>query len=204
MAVARVYASLPLRGAGRDVLRGAELALERAGRPDVELVVLDASGDDRETRAADNARAAAADPQAMAYLGDLHSSQVARSAPILETASLLAVAPVATRVGLGGSTLVRLMPHDGVGAQAVAAWLVDADVRELLIVHDHDDGYGIPVGAMCQRAAEDRGLVVRSRPVWDHDEPPADDVGAAEAVLYVGVASSLPRGRPSPSTASRP
>jgi hypothetical protein len=26
--------------------------------------------------------------------------------------------------------------------------------------------------------------------VWDHDEPPAPDVGAADAVLYVGVAGS--------------
>jgi hypothetical protein len=31
---------------------------------------------------------------------------------------------------------------------------------------------------------------VRARPVWDHDEPPAADLGAAEAVLYVGVAGS--------------
>jgi hypothetical protein len=41
--MARVYASLPLTGpmshAGRDVLRGAQLALE--GRPEVELVALD-------------------------------------------------------------------------------------------------------------------------------------------------------------------
>jgi hypothetical protein len=100
---------------------------------------------------------------------------------------------VATFVGLHGSTLVRLMPHDGVGARAIAGWLVDAGVHELLVVHDHDDGYGVPVGVMCAEAARERGLAVRSRPVWDHDESPADDIGDAQAVLYVGVAGGSDR-----------
>ena len=63
-------------------------------------------------------------------------------------------------------------------------------VRELLVVHDHDDGYGVPVGRMCAEAARARGIAVRARPVWDHDEAPGDDVGSAAAVLYVGVAGS--------------
>ena len=58
------------------------------------------------------------------------------------------------------------------------------------MVHDHDPGYGAPVGAMCVDAMRDRGLSARSRPVWDHDESPADDLGDAEAVLYAGVAGS--------------
>jgi hypothetical protein len=40
-------------------------------------------------------------------------------------------------------------------------------VQELLIVHDHDSGYGVPVGAMCARAARERGLSVALRPVWN-------------------------------------
>jgi len=55
-------------------------------------------------------------------------------------------------------------------------------------VHDYGDEYGEPVGAMCAQAARERGLAVRIRPVWDHDEEPADDLGDAQAVLYVGVA----------------
>jgi branched-chain amino acid transport system substrate-binding protein len=43
---------------------------------------------------------------------------------------------------------------------------------------------------MCADAARERGLTVRIRPVWDHDERPADDLGDAEAVVYVGVAGS--------------
>jgi len=34
----------------------------------------------------------------------------------------------------------------------------------LLIVHDHDEGYGIPVARMCEDAARETGLAVRSRP----------------------------------------
>ena len=140
--------------------------------------------------AAANAHRAAGDDEALAYLGDFHSSQVLESAPILGEAGMLAVAPVATFVRLGGSTLVRLMPHDGVGALAIADWLVHVGVGELLVVHDHDEDYGVSVGAMCVEAARARGLVVRSRPVWNHDEPMEDDLGEAEAVLYVGVAGS--------------
>jgi branched-chain amino acid transport system substrate-binding protein len=190
--VGRVYASVPLRGpqgsAGRDVLRGAELALERAGG--AELVVIDGFGEDRDAAAMAAARRAAEDNDALAYLGDFHSSQVASTAPILSAAGLLQVAPVATYAGLAGDTLVRIMPHDGVGARAIADWLAECGVGEVLVVHDHDDGYGEPVGAMCAEAARERGLQVRVRPVWDHDEAPADDLGAAGAVVYVGVAGS--------------
>jgi branched-chain amino acid transport system substrate-binding protein len=191
--VPRVYASLPLTGPasmlGRDVLRGAELALEgSAGR--AELVALDSFGVDREEQATANARRAAAAEDALAYLGDFHSSQVLESAPILGEAGLLQVAPVATFVRLAGPTLVRLMPHDGVGALAVADWLVGAGAEELLVVHDHDPDYGVSVGMMCADAARVRGLVVRSRPVWNAEEPWVDDVGDADAVLYVGVAGS--------------
>jgi branched-chain amino acid transport system substrate-binding protein len=188
----RVYVSVPLHGpqgaAGREVLRGAELALERAGG--AELVVLDGFGEDRDGTGVANAERAAADADALAYLGDFHSSQVACTAPILAEAGLLQVAPVATYAGLAGDTLVRIMPHDGVGARAIAGWLQGVGVGELLVVHDYGDGYGEPVGAMCVEAARDRGLEVRVRPVWDHDETPADDIGAAQAVLYVGVAGS--------------
>jgi branched-chain amino acid transport system substrate-binding protein len=191
--VPRVYASLPLTGPaaslGRDVLRGAELALDRDSSS-VELFLLDSFSQDREEQAAANARLAAADGEALAYLGDFHSSQVLETAPILSEAGLLQVAPVATFADLRGPTLVRLMPHDGVGAWAIADWLVQVGARELLVVHDHDADYGVAVGAMCDRAARERGLVVRTRPVWDAGEPWEGDVGDADAVLYVGVCGS--------------
>jgi branched-chain amino acid transport system substrate-binding protein len=184
--VSRIYASLPLSGPqsrlGSELLRGAELALERAG-PVTELVVLDSAAEG----AAANARRAARDAEALAYLGDARSSEVLLSAPILGAAGVLAVAPAATYAELRGPTLVRLLPHDGVGARAIAGWLVDHGVGTLLVLHDHDDGYGVPVGVMCADAARERGLTVRSRPVGE--EGP-EDLAGAEAALYVGVAGS--------------
>jgi branched-chain amino acid transport system substrate-binding protein len=97
---------------------------------------------------------------------------------------------VATYAGLRGATLVRLTPHDGVGARAIAAWLDENGVDDVLVVHDYGDEYGEPVGAMCAQAARERGLAVRIRRVWDHDEDPVADLGDARAVLYVGVAGS--------------
>jgi len=189
-----VYASLPLSGTvrrlGRELLGGAERALEQAGGASVELLALDTSGRERVGRAEDAARHAAADPSALACLGDFHSDQVAASSRILGPAGLLQVAPVATWVELGGPTLIRLSPDDRAGAGAIADWLLEAGVTDLLVVHDHDAGYGVPVGRLCADAARSRGLAVRSRPVWDHDESAADDVADAEAVLYVGVAGS--------------
>ena len=85
---------------------------------------------------------------------------------------------------------MRLTPHDGVGARAIAAWLAERGVDDVLVVHDYGDEYGEPVGAMCAQAARERGLAVRIRPVWDHDEDPVADLGEARAVLYVGVAGS--------------
>jgi branched-chain amino acid transport system substrate-binding protein len=142
----------------------------------------------------DAARRAADDGDALAYLGDFHSSQVAATAPILSAAGLLQVAPVATYAGLSGDTLVRIMPHDGVGARAIADWLAQVGVGEVLVVHDYGDEYGEPLGAMCAEAARDRGLRVRIRRVWDQEETPADDVGSAEAVVYAGVAGSGAKG----------
>jgi len=192
--VSRVYVSLPLTGpaarAGRDVLRGTQLALEAANGAAVELVVLDGFGPDRDGQAIANARRAASDGQALAYVGDFHSSQVASTTPILAGAGLLQIAPVATYAGLRGDTLVRLTPHDGVGARAIAAWLAEHGVDDVLVVHDYGNEYGEPVGAMCAQAAREHGLAVRIRPVWDHDENPVADLGAARAVLYVGVAGS--------------
>ena len=174
---------------GRDLRRGAQLALDR-GRADLAVVDLDSFGEDREAQAVANAGSAVGDPDTVAYLGDFHSSQVLETAPILGEAGILQVAPVATFSALRGPTLVRLMPHDGVGARAIADWLAGVGARKLLIVHDHDADYGVAVGAMCDEAAKECGLIVRTRPVWDAEEPWADDVDDVDAVLYVGVAGS--------------
>ena len=182
--------SLPLGGpsavAGREVLLGVELArAQHSG--DVELLTLDSFAADRDEQALANATRAAEDGAALAYIGDFHSSQVLVTAPVLGDAGLLQVAPAATFTGLRGSTLVRLMANDEAGARAIAAWLEDQGVRSALVVHDHDDGYGRPVGAICADAARGKGIAVRVQPVWD-EPPERADLGDAEAVVYAGVA----------------
>ena len=188
----RVYASLPLTGpsapAGRELLLGLELALARSGS-DVELVRLDSFSPDRDEQALANARRAVEDHSCLAYVGDFHSSQVLVTAPVLGAAGLLQVAPVATFIGLYGETLVRLWPHDGIGAAAVADWLAAERLSPVLVVHDYGEEYGEPVGAMIADEAAGRELAVRLEPVWD-DEPGREELGDARAVVYAGVAGA--------------
>jgi hypothetical protein len=200
--VSRVYASLPLTGptagAGRDVLRGVQLALEAANGTAPELVVLDGFAADRDAQALANAERAAQDEQALAYLGDFHSSQVIRTTPVLAEGLLLGVTPSATYSGLGGPTLVRLMPNDRALARGIAEWVARTGIRRALVVHDHDHGHGhgVPVGRMRVQALQAIGVDVRGRPVWDHDEAMAGDSAGMDAVP--------PRARgSSPSSAGR-
>ena len=44
---------------------------------------------------------------------------------------------------------------------------------------------------------------MRARPVWDHDETPADDLGDAHAVLYAGGADRAAAVRAARSTRDR-
>ena len=157
----RVYASLPLTGpsgaAGRDVLRGAELALERAARPRCQLVVLDSAGADREARAGANARTAASDPGPSPTSATSTPRRCNAPPRSSAEAGLLAVAPVATFTGLRGPTLVRLTPDDRAGAGRSRRGWPATGARELLVVHDHDDGYGLPVGADVRRGGARAG-----------------------------------------------
>lgn len=174
----RVLASLPQTGPLADVLRGAELAAEQTG---IELVVPKRSATSGIRRALKNS-------DVVAYLGELRSGDVMRSSLMLGEAGILQVAPIATFIELGGPTLIRLAPHDGIGALAIAEWLARRKVKRLLIVHDHGDHYGEPVASMCELAATARRIAVRRRRVWNHDEPLAPDFGHGEqAVLHVGV-----------------
>jgi hypothetical protein len=99
------------------------------------------------------------------------------------------VAPGATYAGLGGPTLVRLMPDDRALARGIARWAAGA-LRSVLVVHDHDDGYGVPVGGMCLGALREAGVDTRAHPVWDDDTAVGGDVAGVDAVLYAGVAGS--------------
>ena len=98
-------------------------SLSKGRALDVELVPLDSFGDDRDEQRGGERAPRGRRSRGARLPGRLPLLPGARSAPILGEAGLLAVAPTATFVRLGGPTLVRLMPHDGVGALAIAGWL---------------------------------------------------------------------------------
>ena len=190
-AVARVYVSLPLSGPaaqhGREMLRGARLAAERA---DIELAVADTGGRAGVKLAVAQAKDAAADPTAVAYLGDFSSRQVMATGPILERAGMLQVAPIASLERLKSDTLIRLVPGGHVGGATIGDWLLEVGAGELLVVHDYGDDYAEPLAADIAAGARERGVEVRIRRVWDWDERPEDDLPGALALLYVGVAGA--------------
>ncbi len=190
-AVRRVYVSLPLSGPaaqhGREMLRGARVAAERT---DIEIVSADTGGRAGVKLAVAHAKAAAGDPAAAAYLGDFMSRQVVATAPILERAGILQVAPIASHERLQSDTLIRLVPGGQVGGATIGDWLLEVGAGKLLVVHDYGDDYAEPLATDIAAGARERGVEVRVRPVWDWDERSEDDLPGALALLYVGVAGA--------------
>jgi branched-chain amino acid transport system substrate-binding protein len=163
-----VYVSMPLRGPeaveGRDVVRAAKLALAdaqgRAGELAVRAVYLDDTGG-RGARArwsqavaAANARDAAEDSSAIAYLGDFDSGATRASLPITNEARMLQVSPASSAVDLvqpflgagdqvpeevqatGERTFGRVIPSDVVQAEAAAGWAKRLGARRVRTVSD--------------------------------------------------------------------
>jgi branched-chain amino acid transport system substrate-binding protein len=167
---ATIYVSVPLEGPQRpvalDVLRGERLALYaagvRAGGRSVRLVTLDAAtlgaGGWDPGRISINARRAAADPTAVAYLGELDVGASAISIPLLNEQGLLEVSPLDTAKALTqpsaavagsperyypnqqrfGRTFARVVPSDAVQAGALLRWMQAEGVRRLALLTDED------------------------------------------------------------------
>lgn len=163
-----VYVSMPLRGpdgaAGRDVVRAAKLALADArgkvGELRVRAVYLDdTSGRAARARwsqvaAAANARDAAEDSSAIAYLGELASGATRASVPITNEARILQVSPASAAVDLvqpflgagdqvpeevqatGERTFGRVIPSDEVQAEAAARWVKRLGARRVGTLSD--------------------------------------------------------------------
>jgi branched-chain amino acid transport system substrate-binding protein len=166
-----VYVSMPLRGPdaadGRDVVRAAKLALAdargRAGKLRVGAVVLDdTSGRVARARwsqgvAAANAREAAEDSSAIAYLGEFHSGATRASLPITNEARMLHVSPASAAVDLvqpflgagdqvpeevqatGERTFGRVVPSDEAQAEAAADWAIRLGARRMGTVSDRSE-----------------------------------------------------------------
>ena len=162
--VIRIYSSLPTKGTasvqGAAIRRGIELAItqrnHRAGRWQVEYLALEASatesGDWTPESERDNARLAAADPSAIAYIGPYTSGATSASLPITNRANLLQLGVSATWPGLtlegwnegepgvhfptGKRNYARLMAPDSAQGELAAGWAESVGARSILVLTD--------------------------------------------------------------------
>jgi branched-chain amino acid transport system substrate-binding protein len=161
-----VYVSMPLRGRegldGRDVVRGAKLALAdaggRVGKLAVRAIYLDDTAGQggrahwSQAVAAANGRKATEDSTAIAYLGDFDAGATRASLPITNEARMLQVSPASAAVDLvqpflgagdevpkdlqttGERTFGRVIPSDPVQAEAAAAWAKRLGVKRVTAI----------------------------------------------------------------------
>ena len=186
---ATVYSSLPLQGAARfqtiAIVRGARLALEEAGMQagphPIRYISLDNSmaraGTWTPVDTAVNARRAARDRSAVAYIGEFNSGASAISIPILNQVPIAQISPSNTAIGLtrpgagahrgeprkyyptGLRHYFRLLPNDRVQAGAVAVAMRDRGCRRIAILND-GEVFGAGMGQLVRRSASRLGLRV--------------------------------------------
>jgi branched-chain amino acid transport system substrate-binding protein len=206
-----VYTSLPLQGPQRTlaegIVNGIRLALDqaggRAGSFDVVLRSLDdataEAGRWDPGRTSANARQAAADPTAIAYLGEFNSGASAISIPILNRAGIPQVSPGNTAVGLtsseagaepgepekyyptGERTYLRVVPRDTVQGTALARLMLEQACERVFLLNDREL-FGAGLARNIEVAAQDMGLrILENRDMDSRAADYADLVAAAAA-----------------------
>lgn len=186
-----VYSSLPQHGpasaVAADVLAAQRLALDqaggRAGGYRVRFVALDAStpqaGRSDPSRVSENARQAAQDETAAAYLGELPTGMSAVSIPLLNEAGILQVSPLDTAMTLTtgsvaatgtperfyprldevGRTFARVVPSDASQAGALLAFMRAEGVRRIAVLTDEDQS-GRALATLVRTQAREAGVAV--------------------------------------------
>ena len=215
----RIYVSQPVtagRG-GEDTIRAVEIAVANQGSridgAEIEVVGLndaspDGSFDPALVRA--NAKRAASDPSAIAYIGEFDSGGTEIAMPILNRAGILHVSSGSTAVKLtrpsprlgerlrptGLRTFARVVPNDTVQSAALTQFMQEESVRRVFIVDDRGT-YGLGLKQYFERLAGPAAIRIVGRA----SAGPETDVVAlaeriensrADAVLYAG--SDLPIG----------
>jgi branched-chain amino acid transport system substrate-binding protein len=218
-----VYSSLPQHGvsaaAARATAAGERLALEdaggRAGDLEVELVELDSAEPGERLWDPDvvsmNAKEAADDPRAIAYIGELDYGASAVSVPITNEAGLLQVSPSdgltsLTRTPLGRPragperyypederNFVRLVPADELVAEALMAQVRESGADSVGVLYDgeiHSRELGGILQALAQRdgpePVETKEYRGRVDEIPDVVRDLAED--APDAIVYAGIA----------------
>lgn len=162
--VARVYVSLPRQGQGApsaaQIAKGLRVAVAdrkatAGGRP-IRIVWMDDAKGPRWNRArvVANARRAAADPSAIAYVGEGNSEATAVSMPIINRAGLVHLSPVSTASALtdaatagryqpsGAQTFFRPVPGDARQSSALLSAVRRAGARKRVVLVDDGSLYG--------------------------------------------------------------
>lgn len=189
--IARVYVSLPRVGDGAPsaakIATGLRAALRlhgaTAGRHRIRFVWMN---DARGARWAPdlvvaNARRAAADPRAIAYVGEGNSGATALAMPIINRAGLTHLSPVSTATALtadafraeyqptGVQTFFRPFPNDDRQSVALLASVVRAKAGRRVVLVDDDGLYGRGLTAGFESRARAAGVTVLRRRVADAD-----------------------------------
>ena len=188
---ATIYSSLPLQGASRPqttaMVNGIELALQQADNKAGDLTIEYESLDDSTAQAGSwtpeatsaNARRAAQDENAIAYLGEFNSGASAVSIPILNEGGLAQISPANTAVGLttdepgadagepdkyyptGNRHYVRIVPKDTIQGAALATVMEQDGCTSIAVLNDREV-YGAGLARNIVASAEEIGLEVAS------------------------------------------
>ncbi len=194
-----IYSSLPLHGpdasVSTQIINGEKLALADAGgqvgRFRINFFSLDdagaSSGRWEPGTTATNAKLAAQDNDAIAYLGDYDSGATAVSLPLINGAGILQVSPGSPYVGLTSSldagqdeparfypsgrfTFGRLLPGDPVEAAAQVALMRSEGIQRIYLLSTEDPFY-ISLAELVSGDAEKAGIRVVGSDRLDLESP---------------------------------
>jgi branched-chain amino acid transport system substrate-binding protein len=210
-----VYVSAPLHGPraadGQAIVDGAKLALAESGGEigdlEIEAVYLDDSGARRSgwdpVATADNARQAAEDVTAIAYIGELDSGATRTSLPITNQAGMAQISPGSTAVDLtrtppvgpgpdrlqpsDENTFVRIPPADDVQAHGAAQLARRLGVGTARVLDDRS-AYGTGIADEFIAEAAQLGIRVPSEPTPVPRRGESLVGSPAEALYYGGTA----------------
>ena len=195
-----VYSSLPLQGASKDqtgaMVQGMKLALSeaknKAGNVTVKYTSLDDSTaqagtwDPQQTAA--DARKAAQDKAAIAYLGEFNSGASVISVPILNQVGLAQISPANTYVGLttsepgsvkgepqkyyptGVRTYARIVPRDSIQAAALITQMKNDGCTKIAVANDKET-YGAGLATLLEIKAKALGANIVSNTPIQKDAP---------------------------------
>jgi len=185
-----IYSSLPLQGphaaSSEQLVDGEKLALSEAGGRAGRYRIAYESLDDAEPRSgrwsagatATNAKIAAQDTSAIAYLGDYDSGATAVSLPLINGAGILQLSPASPYIGLtssiaagqdeperfypsGKRTFARLIPGDPVEAAAQVTLMRSLGVHSVYVLDDGiEDPFEVSLATILVGDAQRAGIGV--------------------------------------------